>query len=247
LQTAIDSQFAGDAETTGKGATLTHDAASGRYSLTLNNGALHVTDVANTPVARTVDGKQAYGAPIADHRGVGFGVSALDYTVYGFWLIAADPDISPTLALTNGGAFVGGYVTPANAVPVTGSATYLGKITGSASEQPGYYQSVSGDVRFNADFAARSLSGVTSNAALGSDNVIPPKLNDITFSAMYDPSRNLFEGTTRTSSGTSTYSADASGTITGRFFGPAGSELGGVWTLGNAYMRIIGSFAAKRD
>src|SRR5438477_56897 len=45
LQTAIDGSFGGDAETTGSGATLTHDAATGRYYLTLNNGVLNVSNV----------------------------------------------------------------------------------------------------------------------------------------------------------------------------------------------------------
>jgi hypothetical protein len=247
LQTAVDASFGGDTETTSQGATLTHDATTGRYNLTLNNSALNVTNVPNPIGSRTVDGKEALGVSIPGHRGLEWGIGALDFTVYGTWLIAEDPDVSPALDFTNGGVFAGGYVTPANAVPITGSASYVGKIAGLASEDKYSFENVSGDVRFTVDFSARSISGVTSNGALGSDNIIPPKLNDISFTATYDPTRNLFEGTVRALPGGNAFSTNANGTVSGNFFGPVANELGGVWTLSDTTRRIIGSFAAKHQ
>lgn len=253
LQTsvAIKGRFDGDASTAAQGATLNINGATGRYGFTLNNGTLDVVDATATTERYVSGGYFMFGTPISGGRNLQTAANSLDYTTYGYWLIGG-PVSSGSFDWTGGGTWLGGYVTPASAIPNSGTASYAGQVTGLYDESgipPGNVALLFGDVRVTADFAARSVSGTMTNLSLGSDWVSHTPLNDLAFAATFDPAANLFTGTTRVTNapgGASAFSSDASGVVSGRFFGPAASEVGGVFTLADAARRLIGSFGARQ-
>lgn len=252
LQTAVSigrGGFSGDGNTTAQGATLGIDGTTGRRGLTLNNETLGVADV--TATDRAVNGARIPGAPLPGGRDLQVRVETLDYTLFGYWLIASFP--SPgTAEFVEGGTFLGGYVTPAGAIPASGTASYTGSVTGSydeSSQAPGDVALLLGNASLTADFAARSVSGQFTNLKLGSDWVTHSAINDVAFTASFDPAQNLFTGTTRVTtfpSGPSAFGADAGGVVVGQFFGPSANEAGGVWTLSDAAHRLIGSFGVRQ-
>jgi hypothetical protein len=247
LQTAVDADFGGDQATTNQGATLNLDRATNRWGLTLNNETLDIVDATATTADHLVDGIHEFGAPISGGRNLQVMMKTLDYTVYGYWSIDTEPS-NGTSASTNGGAWLGGYLTPSAAIPTSGSATYAGHVTGLYDLGSQSQALIIGDVQINADFGAQSVSGAMTH--LQASDILPSALNDIAFSASLDPSRNQFRGTTRVTSmpgGPYTFSANAAGTIAGRFFGPNANEVGGVWTLSDDGHRLIGSFGAGRN
>lgn len=257
LQTAVgldyrrSPSFSGDFVTTSQGATLNINAATGRFGITLNNRDLGVEDVTVTSANQLVNGTYRPGAAIPGDRSLTTSLATLDYTAFGSWLIAAYP--SGGYSWAEGGTFLGGYITPAQAVPASGTATFLGSVAGNYDESgqpPGDVAVLLGDVRVSTDFGSRSIAGLMTNLRLGSDWVRHGALNDIAFDAQYDPAANMFRGTTRVvtfPSGPSAFSADAAGQIGGMFFGPSAQEVGGVWTLSDSAHRLIGSFGARKN
>lgn len=94
------------------------------------------------------------------------------------------------------------------------------------------------------------LSGSMTNVSLldgdGMFADTPP--GDIAIAARFDGSRNFFSGTTSVTSfpnNVAAMTANASGAIAGRFFGPSAQEIGAVWTLSDGVRQMIGSFGAK--
>jgi hypothetical protein len=227
MLTSVDAKFAGDAATTGAGATLRLDWATDRAALTVNN------PVSDGSVVVLVLGRLAPGAN-------------LDYTRYGTWWIAPTPFGS----LENGAAWLGGYDTAPSGIPATGSATYTGWTSGHIHE-PRFHETgtVGGRVALTADFAARAISGAMTELHTMFEMQMPGTIADIGFTATLDPARNLFSGTThlKPQPGEGTWFApNATGAISGRFFGPAVNEVGGVWTLSDGGLSAIGAFGAKQ-
>jgi hypothetical protein len=256
LQTAVTISsgvgFSGDQPTTRQGATLSFDRASGHYGLTLNNEGLAVVDATATQADHLVNGFHSFGSPISGGRDLQTYVAALDYSVYGYWLIYRYPLVGGYES-TNGGAFLGGLATPAGSIPTNGTAIYAGYVTGLYDESflpAGDTALVVGKVDLSADFGARNVSGRMTNLGIGSDMVAHSPMNDVVFMAAFDPAQNLFSGTTSVATvpaGSSAFAADASGVVQGRFFGPSSNEVGAVWTLSDSVRRIVGSFSARRQ
>jgi hypothetical protein len=233
LLTAVDAEFGGDAATTGQGGTVAV-SPGGQVALTINNPALHVTNVTQTP------GKTPW---IALPGGGTMLMTTLhdSYTEFGTWLV---------VDATGGGdgVYVGGYDTPPTDVPAAGTAVYTGTTTGlfAVPRTPGgYTPTISGSVRVTADFGARSVDGAITNLR-GADDDSGFPLNDVGFSAVLDGGVNRFSGTTRVTSPSGGFAPNAAGVIEGRFFGPAAQSVGAVWTLSDDRWRMIGSFGAHR-
>jgi hypothetical protein len=239
LQTvAMPVTFAGNADATAAGGTITADGANG-YSFAVNTPAPWFSyTVAPTPSLET-DGVD------------------LDYTRFGSWLY-----YYPTEGPTIQGVWSAGFVTPAAAIPTSGSATYSGKTTGLYDESHpcGCLQwetlRFQGDMALTATFGARTVNGDFTNLILTGGfvtspigTVLPTKLNDVSFTAAIDPSSNRFvgqTGVTNQPAGPQAFDLSASGSITGMFYGPVANEVGGVWTLSDGVRRMIGSFGGRQ-
>jgi hypothetical protein len=238
LQTAvtINSGFSGDATVTSQGATLSYDKASNHYLLTLNNEDVGVANATATREDYLVNGYHTSGTPISGGRNLQTNVVELTYTNFGYWLIERFPQVG-TYEWTNGGTFLGGFVTPPGSIPTTGNATYTGSVTGLYDEAflGGDVALLVGNVSVTIDFAARSVNGQMTNLQLGSDLIRHSAMNDIAFNAAFNPAQNMFIGTTQVTTvpnGSSAFTAD---------------EVGAVWTLSDSVHRLIGSFGARRQ
>lgn len=238
LQTvAMPATFAGNASATAAGGTITDSGGANGYSFNINSAVPRFSNtVAPTPLLET-DG--------AD----------LDYTRFGTWLYYY-PSEGPTIQ----GVWSAGFVTPAAAVPTSGSASYSGRTVGLYDESHpcgcSQWETLrfAGDMALTANFGGRTISGSFTNLMItggfsqfpgASPSVLPPTLNDVSFTAALDPSDNWFSGQTGVTNqpvGPQAFTTDASGSITGMFYGPGAQEVGGVWTLSDSVHRLIGSF-----
>ena len=250
--TAVGPAFSGDSATVNAGALL--QAGAGQLSLTLNNSELGVNGVRPNSYPYNQNFYAPDGRPVIALLGAD---DNLDYTRYGYWTVptAVNPYYDRA-----GGAWMGGYATPPSQIPVTGSATYNGRLVGLASSYPTCgcddFEEFTGNVQMSADFGSRELSGSMTNLrftdSMSSFDLIP--LNDIGFGAAINPAQNMFTGTTWALTvpfnphPTFSYAvnAGATGSISGRFFGPSAQEAGGVWTLSDGLHRLMGSFGVTR-
>jgi len=137
-----------------------------------------------------------------------------------------------------------GAATPASAVPSTGTASFVGKLGGIYVSPAGEGSMASADVRVNADFGNRSLSFASQGTRLTQDlkgSTAAPQLN-LGGTLTYSPATNTFTGTLTNAGGT------MSGSSTGRYYGPAAQELGGVLTVksANTVETLTGAYGAKR-
>jgi len=137
-----------------------------------------------------------------------------------------------------------GAATPAEGIPTTGSATFSGKLAG-LYVGPGATGSIAtADLTVNANFSTRSLSFASSGTTLTRDLATAsaaPNLN-LGGTLIYSPASNTFTGTLTNAGGT------MSGSSTGRYYGPAAQELGGVFTLKSAtgVETFAGGYGGKR-
>lgn len=141
-------------------------------------------------------------------------------------------------------AFSFGAATPASAVPTSGNASFVGKLGGVYVSPAGEGSVASADVRVNANFNSRSLSFASSGTSLTQDLKTArtaPHL-DLAGTLTYSPATNTFSGTV-TNAG-----ATMNGSSTGRFYGPAAQELGGVLTVKSptTVETLTGAYGAKR-
>jgi hypothetical protein len=233
LSTVADpGTFEGNAAGTAAGGTITFDkggAGLGSIGLTLNFQVPTGPYLSNSIVSNGAD---------------------LDYTRFGYWWV--DDGIDGPFAH---GVWNVGFATPQSAIPTTGQASYTGHTTGLYDEshpcgcQNDFTVAFSGDMSLTANFGARTLSGSFTNLSITGGTVLQPTLNDVNFSASIDSSRNWFSGVTgvvNQPAGQQAFTPDASGSITGMFYGPSANEVGGVWTLSDSIRRLIGSFGGKQ-
>lgn len=235
LQTvAQPGSFAGDASATAAGGSIIFSKQN--VGISLNFSVPSGTYLSNYVVTNGAD---------------------LDYTRFGYWYV--DDGIDGPFAH---GVWNIGFATPFTAIPIGGQASYTGKTTGLYDEshpcgcQNAFTVAFSGDLSLKADFGARALSGSFTNLTITSGydgtaytGVLQPTLNNVTFTASLNPSRNWFSGSTAVTNqpaGQQAFTSNASGSITGMFYGPAANEVGGVWTLSDSVRRLIGSFGGKQ-
>ena len=161
-----------------------------------------------------------------------FKTSDLTYTSFGYWG-----------GQGTGGMIVYGAPTSPRDMPVSGAATYEGKVLGST----GNFQ-VFGTIGFNFDFAGGTLSGsMTTNQAGLSGSSLP--LGTYTFrDTVFSPGSSTFSGSFNVPG------SSAASSFSGSFTGPGATELMGNWTapyltptlVTQSWGTMSGVFAGKR-
>ena len=194
------------------------------------------------------------GAPVSS------GHSNLDWTRVGYWSTGGTWDYWEA-DVVHRGVFVTGFETPASAMPTVGSATYSGLASGSVFYPVSIGSgaalcncselSITGKASFTADFGARSVTGSLTEMWAGgdpwTDGSVGGPWNDVAFTSAI--SGNRFSGTSRAStapSGGLSLAIGATGTVEGKFFGPAAQEAAAVWTLFDGTNAAIGTLTGKR-
>lgn len=128
------------------------------------------------------------------------------------------------------GAFAFGTLTPAGAVPITGSATYSGTITGTSdvfgsNAGQTFREIATGSVTLNFDFAAGTLGGAMNLGLIDEVSDTALQIGTFTF-------KDTVFGVGSTSySGKFDSAAPGDNFFLGKFTGPHGEETIGAWAL----------------
>jgi hypothetical protein len=153
----------------------------------------------------------------------------LDYVELNQWTLK---DSSDNLTTNTGWTLIG-YQTPAAGMPTSGSATYsgTGNVFGTVFipvPAPNNSAQISGDGSLTANFATGAVTGMMTNMVTGLSH---EAWN--TVSIVGTISGDTFSGATTANSITlSEYTLNnATGAISGGFYGPSANEVGAVWTL----------------
>lgn len=160
-----------------------------------------------------------------------------DYQSFGIWASAA-----------SGGGMLGassfGAPTPAAGVPLSGAATFSGKLAGHHVSPTGLGSVATANLRVAADFSNRTLAFASSGTTLTRNlsTAVPAPNLDIRGTLSYAQRASAFSGTLSNTGGT------MSGLSNGRFYGPAAQELGGTFALRSSTSSeaFIGAYGAKR-
>lgn len=205
----------------GAGATIKINSANGDTILKNFGGSSSVA----------YDKNKTQMAIIADPYYMGY-----EYQTYGAWGSYANSN-------TSSHGFVVGNPTPGSSIPLTGSGTFIGSMTGyfTDSAKNGYLAFANMTATY--DFAQRSLNLSTNNTALvgapSGNPVLAPGLN-ITSTLIYNAGTNRLNGTVSTVNG-------LSGNMVGQFYGPAANEVGGTFSAQNPSVgSFVGGFGGKR-
>lgn len=226
-----------DTSTMDAGATLILDPDAAQATLNIANGALGVSNAALIREEGTVL-FEASGSTV-----IRLDYSALDWTAFGWWDVYPG-GVNP-VATEHHSQFVTGFQTPGNAVPTSGSATYIGDTFGTVSGEP-----LHGTASLQADFGNHTITGTLTDMIVGDpwwSGAFP--WNSVSLSASFAAGQSGFSGTTAVTSSPGTYAAlmaNATGTIVGSFFGPSAQEIGAVWTLFDGTNAATGTIGATR-
>jgi hypothetical protein len=164
-----------------------------------------------------------------------------NYQSFGIW----SNDLSATSWVA--GAVSAGSPTSGSSLPTTGTARFTGLAGGFFFDSVGTpfatFASMSADVNFGSQNIVFSTANTTAlNANTGSERPGSADLN-LRGVLSYAQGVNAFSGTVTTAP-----SAGLSGQASGRFYGPAAEEIGGVYSLSGAGLsRMAGGFGGKRS
>lgn len=166
-------------------------------------------------------------------------VAGWEYQSFGVW---NNQDITGEQGWVGAHSFGSG--TADAAVPLSGTATFVGKFGGLYVSPAGEGSVAAGDVTVNADFSARSLSFASNNTVTTRDLAVAtpaPNLN-LSGTLTYAPDLARFSGTLTSAGGT------MSGASNGQFYGPKAEELGGVFVVKSptTVETFTGAYGAKR-
>jgi len=166
-----------------------------------------------------------------------------NYQTFGIWETGRG-----TGSGTAGGISVGA-ATDGSSIPTSGTATYSGYIGGVLVDYDGDDFVTRGRVSLGADFANRTLTFATT-----STDYISPVASTPTWTSDSDLNISNATGTKLSwSAATNSFTGNVvdgnslSGTVTGKFYGPAAEEVGGIYNIsGSGLNRHAGAFGAKR-
>jgi hypothetical protein len=227
-----------DVEANASGATLTILDATGRVRLSIPG--LGITADLRAPAdSSLVDLKFSPAGGLAGGRDVRHGLNTLQYVGLGAWSVDEGEDVEF-------GHYIAGYQTPPGAVPTTGTASYTGKASGLVLMQDKTSAALEGDASLAVSFSLGAASGVLTNMTARHDTT-QTKWNDVLLFTNFGP-RGAISGTTQADSAPGTpfaLKSGATGTVTGRFYGPAANELGAVWTLSDNGATAMGVLGGK--
>ena len=166
-----------------------------------------------------------------------------NYQSFGVWSFAG-------AGTSTFGAMTVGSQTPVGALPVAGSATYTGFAAGYYVDSGGKLFSTNAGMTATVAFNTRSIAFSTTNPNLVPLNGGIAPVVDLSLSGTltYNSGSTRFSGTVTSPNYLVTGTPVLSGTATGRFYGPGGQEIGGVYTLRpSAGVResMIGGFGGK--
>jgi hypothetical protein len=184
-------------------------------------------------------GQSRFSTRSAEHVGVFANPKALgwEYQSFGAW--TKESYFSARVEAVSFGS-----PTVASSIPVSGYASFSGKLGGMYVSPEGQGASAVASINVGVDFQARELAFTSTNTTLTRDfsTSNPASQLNLHGTLTYDPSVNAFSGTLATSGGT------MSGTSNGRFYGPAATELGGVFAMQSTTTPEVftGAYGAKR-
>ncbi len=171
----------------------------------------------------------------------------LSYSALGIWEYETSPGANPS----QGGYFSMGSITQGSDIPISGSATYEGKLIGTYANGSAVY-AVGADATATANytFTSPSVSLTTNNTKIVEKGTMTRlDRNDLNLSGTlsYSGGTNNLTGTLRTASG-------MSGPASARFYGPQAAELGGTFFVSNnpanpgaSTEQMVGGFALKKQ
>ena len=211
--------------------TVQYDAASGTY--VFNDGQQNIgfsrTEyvAAKSSAAYTYYRDTATGATLKLlNQGAANPVIALTYVTYGKWTPVPQSPI-----VLNDNYVVFGAITPASAVPRSGSASYNFILDGTwqlAGSPSGKTYSLAGSGRLTADFTNAMMGLSVTPVATNLSNGSKIQFGTLTGAGFIDASTSSWNATSRTRA------ADGTKTLfstQGNFFGPQAQEIGGAFTL----------------
>jgi len=172
------------------------------------------------------------------------------YLTFGAWSNCS-PLCQPPVTV---GFFVFGDATQPNNIPSVGTATYSGFARGLANDQE--YEHFAGgssqewhsqaNMKAETNFFTRTIEFSTTgtvvpvtNADTNVTNVVSTPQLDMAGTLSYTSSVNLFSGTVTDAGG-------RAGTATGRFYGRAAEEIGGVYSIGAPDNGHVGVFVGSK-
>jgi hypothetical protein len=162
---------------------------------------------------------------------------AWEYQSFGVW--ATGSTTAGTIGTMSYGA-----PTPVNAIPTTGSAIYNGFATGYYVDSTGLLYGSAASMQANVTFG-----NLTSSIAFSTNGTV---INNTTTGTTQRPDLNLagiwnYTAGAAQFAGAVSNAAGLSGTATGRFYGPAAEEIGGIYVLRNGLLEsMLGGFGGKR-
>ena len=211
--------------------TVHYDAASGTY--TVNDGQQNINFSRGEYVAGQSSAAYTFYRDAATggtlkllNQGPTNPVIALTYVTYGKWTTVPQSPV-----VLNDNYVVFGSVTPASAVPRTGSANYSFILDGTyqlAGSPSGKTYNLSGNGQLTANFASATTGLVITPVATNTTNGSQIQFGTLTGAGFIDASTSSWNATSRVRG------ADASKTLfsaNGNFFGPQAQEIGGAFTL----------------
>jgi len=210
-------------------ATVHYDAASGTY--VFNDGQQEISfsgsEISSQSGGYTYYRDTATGATLKIlNQSATNPVIALTYVTYGKWTPVAQPPI-----VLNDNYVVFGSITPASAVPRSGSATYNFILDGTyqlAGSPSGKTYSLGGNGSLTADFASATTGLTVTPVATNTTNGSTIQFGTLTGGGFIDASTSSWNATSRTRAADGTKTLFSS---SGNFFGPQAQEIGGAFTL----------------
>jgi hypothetical protein len=166
----------------------------------------------------------------------------LTYSALGLW--ECEGCVTGTASV--GGYFSMGAITQGSDIPISGSATYNGKLIGTYADGSKVYE-VGAMATATADytFTSPSVSLTTNNTVIvekGTTTQI--NRNDLNLSGTL-----TYPGGTNHLTGTLTTGSGMTGPAAARFYGPQAAELGGTFFVKNTgnTEQMVGGFALKKE
>lgn len=161
-----------------------------------------------------------------------------NYQTFGVWGVDTSPG---TYSL---GAISVGSPTSGNALPTAGSAVFTGLTAGFFFDAGGAPFATASAFSANANFSTRNISFATSGMTLVDANGVAARNDNLNISGTFSYAQGV---NALTSGNLATTNGQLSGIGSGRFYGPAAEEIGGVYSLsGTGLSRMVGGFGGKR-
>jgi hypothetical protein len=173
-----------------------------------------------------------------------------NYQSFGVWNVQSTP--SSWLV----GAISAGNVTMDGFVPTTGTAVFTGRSAGFYSDSAGTPYATTASMSANVNFSTRSIQFSTSDTTrINANTQVQTADNGLNLSGSWSYTQGVrqngpvpgvfiaagFSGPLVTQNGL------LAGQAVGQFYGPAGEEIGGAYSLsGTGLSRMIGAFGGKR-